>query len=184
YNTVEEKWQALLDALFTALGVPAVYILLDGLDGVWETSTDPRTAVQILTPLLSALPSWSARRVYLKAFLPLEIHSILKQTHTDLLRKTHTTSLEWNPALLAEIVRRRVYVASKGAFGSLGPLATPDLHDLETLLAREVPQLPREMLVLTRRVLHETARRGPEARITAADIREAVAWYQATSGGL
>ncbi len=175
---VLERWDGLIEVLHEVLSLPATYILLDGLDAVWETSSDPQMAVEYLSPLLPLARSWAARRIYLKAFLPAETRPILEKRAPSAFQSIQSVLLEWNPALLAEVVRRRVYVASNGAYGSLEPLATPNLRDIETILARQISPLPREMLVLTHDVLATCAQRGPEARITSEDVKTALHKYE------
>jgi hypothetical protein len=73
-----------------------------------------------------------------------------------------------------------VYVAAEGAFGSLDAIASPGLRDVETILAKAVLPLPREVLVLTRRVLEEHVRReGSQGRIQEEDVDVAIQWYSA-----
>ena len=172
-----EQWHNLIDVLCNVLRLPSVYLLLDGLDAVPETSLDPETGAQYLRPLLKMLPEWNQARFFLKAFLPLEVFTALKQQDNFLLNGAPQITLKWPPTLLAEMIRRRVYVASSGAYGSLGPLFSPDVRDVETLLARTVPPLPREMLMLTRQVLFEHVQRDHTESIQAAEIDQAVQHY-------
>jgi predicted dinucleotide-utilizing enzyme len=87
-------------------------------------------------------------------------------------------TIRWDPAQLAEVIRRRVYVASEGAFGSLDAIASPALRDVETILAGAALPLPREILVLTRRVLREhVEREGSDGKIQEEDVRIAIEWY-------
>ncbi|MBU1662352.1 MAG: hypothetical protein KKD28_12870, partial [Chloroflexi bacterium] len=175
----EARWEGLLDVLLDVLHLPAVYILLDGLDGVGETADDPAAAVYCLSSLMPFIPEWTKRRVYFKAFIPIETRPILEREYPIIIEASQIVALEWTPALLAEVVRRRVYVASEGAYGSLGPLASPDIRDIETVLAKASLPLPREILVLTRRVLFERARRtGISPKLQSEDVEFAIQWYQ------
>jgi predicted dinucleotide-utilizing enzyme len=86
--------------------------------------------------------------------------------------------MHWTPVLLAEVVRRRVYIASEGAFGSLDAITSPALRDVETMLARKVAPLPREIQVLARCVLVEHVQRsGNTGKIQEGDVEAAIKWY-------
>ena len=114
----------------------------------------------------------------MKGFLPLEARVPLADQFTSVFTDAHTATIHWTPELLAEVVRRRVYVASEGSFGSLDAVASPALRDVETTLAQASLPLPREMLVLTRRVLEEHVwREGNSGKIQEEDIDAAIRWY-------
>lgn len=172
-----EQWHNLVDVLCNVLRLPSIYLLLDGLDAAPETSLDPEAGAHYLTPLLDMLSEWNQARFYLKAFLPREVFAALKRQDSFLLSGTQQITLKWPPTLLAEMVRRRVYVASSGIYGSLGPLFSPDVRDVETLLARTVPPLPREMLVLTRQVLFEHVQSDHTGSIQAIEVDRAIQRY-------
>lgn len=179
----EERWTQ-LKKLLQNMGFPSIYILLDGLDGAPETVADPSSIVLFLEPLLRRAKMWAEERVFLKGFLPLEVRPLLEDRFQDIdniFDPTRVSAIHWTPDLLAEVVRRRVYVATEGAFGSLDALASPALRDIETLLAKTVYPLPREMLVITRRVIEEHLRRGGNGLLTAADVQAAIQWYRMTS---
>jgi hypothetical protein len=77
-----------------------------------------------------------------------------------------------------------VYAATDGEFASLGAVsAIPSVQDLELELARAVYPLPREILVLVKRILFEYEERwarSPQAekRIQTEDIDQALSWYR------
>lgn len=177
-QSIEDKWNALIEILLKILQVPEVYILLDGIDSIQETASDPIAAAACLSPLLDELPIWAERHIYLKAFLPEELYETVLSWQS-LPKQAHSIKIHWTPDLLAEVVRRRIYVASQGVYNSLSPLAAPDLRDIEILLAREVIPLPREMLVITQRVLTEWTKRQSESpRIELVDVEHAIGWYK------
>jgi hypothetical protein len=67
-------------------------------------------------------------------------------------------ALTWDDNLLAEVVRRRVFVASRGAFDSLDAVSAPDLRNVELALARQLGEkekLPRQIIMKCRRLLHK-----------------------------
>jgi len=177
-----ERWAHLL-AVLKMLGFPSIYILADGFDGAPETIDNPMMIVDCLRPLLYRAEKWAQERVFLKAFLPTETLPLLAEEF-PLLLSDHVSVIHWTPDLLAEIIRRRVYVASGGNFGSLDAVASPALRDVEIVLARSVMPLPREMLVLTRRVIEEHVRReGTEGLLTGEDVEAAISQYTQEKGG-
>lgn len=175
-----ELWNQFADVILRILGFRSIYILIDGLDGIQETARNPHVAAECLSTLLPLTEAWT--RIFIKGYLPQETQPSLAARFASLVHTAQTATIEWTPALLAEVVRHRVYVASEGAFGSLDAVASPAVRDLETVLAKSVRPLPREMLVLTQRVLEEhVARAGAQGVIQPADIDAAIAWYQSQS---
>lgn len=179
WPTPLERWNQFVDVILTTLGFRSIYILIDGLDGIQETAQNPQIAVECLSTLLPLTEAWTRQRIFIKGYLPQETQPGLSARFTSLLQAAQTATIEWTPALLADVVRRRVYVASEGTFGSLDAVASPAVRDLETMLAKVVRPLPREILVLTQRVLDEhIARGGAQGVIQPADVDAAIAWYQ------
>jgi len=177
--TSQTRWQTLIHALLGIIGFPSVYLLLDGLDAIGETAEDPEMAIRALSPLLSLAPEWAEQRLFFKAFIPVETLRIIQQDYSSFFSRSQSLTLDWTPALLAEIVRRRVYVASQGNFGSLGMVASPLLRDIEVQMAKEVYPLPREMLVLTQRVIEECAgHMDTNLFIQKEDVDSAFQWYR------
>ena len=177
-----ERWSLLKELLLEIIGFPALYILLDGLDGAPETISNPVAVADCLAPLLRLTEGWAKEKVFLKAFLPGEMQISLVERFPDLFGPAYISTIHWTPDLLAEVIRRRVYVATEGAFGSLDALSSPALRDVETLLAKTViPPTPREMLVLTRRMLEEHVRiSGSNGLIGEEDVENAIRWYLST----
>lgn len=174
-----ERWNQFTAVILRELGFRSIYILIDGLDGIQETARNPKVAADCLSTLLPLTEEWTSQRVFVKGYLPQEIQSSLARRFARLLDNAQIATIEWTPALLADVIRRRVYVASEGAFGSLDAVASPAVRDLETMLAKVARPLPREMLVLTQRVLEEhVARAGVQGVIQPEDIDAAIAWYQ------
>ncbi len=174
------RWNSLCGLLLDTLGFRSVYVLLDGLDAAPETIADAQAMADCLGSLMELVGDWAGQRVFVKGFLPIEAQSPLEERFAPVFANTHTATICWTPALLAEVIRRRVYVASEGAFGSLDAIASPGLRDVETILAKAVLPLPREVLVLTRRVLEEhVGRQGSQGRIQEEDVDAAIQWYSA-----
>lgn len=172
------QWESLCRVLLETLQFRSIYILADGFDAAPATMADPQAVADCLMPLVPLIEDWAAREIYFKGFLPAEACPFLVHRFPIILQ-SHAV-IRWTPPLLAEIIRRRVYVASEGAFDSLDAVSSPALRDVEALLAQAVLPLPREILVLTRRVLEEHVRRnGNSGIIQEEDIRAAILWYNA-----
>ncbi|MEM3646840.1 MAG: hypothetical protein QW334_01660, partial [Thermofilum sp.] len=176
----EERWAQFKKLLRSLLTFPSIYVLVDGLDGAPETIADPSAIARFLEPLFRWSEEWAEERVFLKAFLPAEARPLLEGRFPNVFASAHT--IHWTPDLLAEVIRRRVYVATEGSFGSLDALASPALRDIETLLAKTVIPIPREMLVLTRRVLEEHVQlAGYNSLIGEEEVEKAIQWYLSNS---
>jgi hypothetical protein len=162
----------------------SVYVLLDGVDGFPELALSPGFAAHSLVQLFAKAPEWTASRIFLKGFLPLEIRPHLQKHLEKQWAALDQVKLKWDTAMLADMLRRRVYAATEGAFASLGAVsALPSGQDLELELARAVNPLPREALTLVRQVLFEYETRWSrtstaDQRIQIEDIDNAIAWYR------
>jgi hypothetical protein len=118
-----------------------------------------------------------------KGFLPSETEQAFVASAPGIASVVRRARLDWTAPMLAELIRRRVYVASGGEFGSLDAVCGPELRDVETALIKALParaRLPREALVLVRRVMHEYAQRPKAAagRLASDDIDAAIRWYK------
>jgi len=174
-----DRLNIFLDILINELNLSSIYLLLDGVDGFFETATDPAAAIALIDPLLAEVEAWSQRRLFLKAFLPAEIAPALEISRPAPLRACRIVNIKWSTPALAHVIRQRVFVATEGAFGSLDALSTPDLTDIETQLARAVVPLPREALELTGRLLWEHIQRDFGAsQLDIVDLENAVQWYK------
>ncbi len=135
--------------------IDAFHILIDGLDGFPET-TQPESLIRWLTPLLELAGAWKKKKVYIKFFLPVSMAEFPKiARHRDI----RVATLNWDDGLLAEVIRRRLYVATQGAFDSLDAISAPDLRNVELHLARQLnaeQKLPRQIILKTRRLLERT----------------------------
>lgn len=183
-GSIQQVFERMVHWITKDLGFRAVYLLIDGVDGFPELASSPGFAAESLVQLFAKAPEWSTARVFLKGFLPIEIRSYLQERLKQQWSAYSQVELKWDSALLAEMLRRRVYAATEGAFASLGAVsALPAGQDLELELARAVNPLPREALILVRQVLFEYETRwgrNPTAaqQIQIKDIENAIAWYR------
>lgn len=177
-----DQWKIFTDVIVNIFQIPAIYILLDGLDSTNSTAENPDAAINVIEPILHESLQWASQRIFFKAFIPIETRPKLEKRHANLIKESQTVDLIWTPDLLAEVVRRRVYVASRGEFGSLSAIASPPLFDFELKLAKQVFPLPREILALTHRIINDSASRGKSISIiTEADFYTALEWYKSSN---
>jgi hypothetical protein len=181
--SIQKVFERLMNWITRDLGFRAVYLLLDGVDGFPELAQSPGFAAQSLVNLFANAPDWASSRIFVKGFLPREIRAHLQARLEKQWSVFGQVELKWDEAMLAEMIRRRVYAATNGEFASLSAVsALPSVQDLELELARAVYPLPRETLVLVKRILleyEERWREKPETekRILAEDIEKAKVWY-------
>jgi hypothetical protein len=178
----EEQFEQLVVLLQGRLGFRSVYIMVDALDAFPETLRSPEKAVAWLEWLLEQAAPWAAQRLFVKGFLPSETETAFSSLVT-LSPTIRRAKLDWTAPMLADMIRRRVYVASGGEFGSLDAVCGPDVRDVETVLIKALParaRLPREALMLVQRVLIEYSRRPDRiaGRLALEDLDTAIRWYR------
>jgi hypothetical protein len=172
------RWNTLCHLLLDILNLSSIYGMIDGLDAAPETVADTEAVVDCLASLMPLVGNWAEQSVFVKGFLPIGAQVLLAERFATVVTRPRTSVIHWPPALLAEVARRRVYVASEGAFGSLDAISSPALRDVETMLAKAILPLPREMLVLTRRVFKEHIwHEGSSGKIQEKDVDAALRWY-------
>ncbi len=182
--SIQKVFEKLTAWITEDLGFRAVYLLLDGVDGFPELAKSPGFAAQSLVNLFASAPDWTSSRIFVKGFLPLEMRGHLFARLENQWPAFAQVELQWTEAMLADMIRRRVYAATDGEFASLGAVsALPTVQDLELELARAVNPLPREALKLVGQVLFEYETRwkeNPKAekRIQVEDIERATDWYR------
>ncbi|HPP61896.1 MAG: hypothetical protein HND45_13550 [Chloroflexi bacterium] len=182
--SIQKIFERMVHWITGDLGFRAVYLLLDGVDGFPELASSPGFAAQSLAQLFAKAPKWTASHIFVKGFLPQEIRAHLREQLEDRWTAFDQIDLKWDAAILADMLRRRTYVATEGEFASLSAVsALPSNQDLELELARVVNPLPREALTLVRQVLFEYETRwgrNPTAakQIRIEDMEKALAWYR------
>lgn len=137
-------------------GVKSFHLLIDGLDGFME-SQSPQALLTWIEPLLKTLEIWERKNIYFKFFLPIDISDAPTLTGLRILR---AASLNWDDHLLAEVIRRRVFVATAGAFDSLDAVSAPDVRNVELTLARQLKgneKLPRHIILKCQNLLRKVA---------------------------
>lgn len=169
-----------LEFICGPLSFEAVFLLLDGVDALPNTIAHPEWTLDLLAPLWELASAWSRQALYLKAFLPIEFES--EAALRDLTpRPSAVIMMNWTAKKLAEMLELRLEAVSRIEDVSLAHLSERGLKGVEASLVEAVmarSPLPRELLVLTERLLEEHVNRdGPTGRITAQDLDDALGWY-------
>ena len=176
---LNERFQHLLKVLLSILKREAIYLLIDGVDAYPETIKSPLTALTWLRPLVDQFSTWEVQKLYPKLFLPQELERNLKKSFARLTSQVKCAKIEWTSERLVELLRFRIQAASGGAFNSLDAISHPSLSQVERTLVAQVPPIPRELLVLTGRLLSEHVRRtGPIGLLEPEDLEAAIAFYK------
>lgn len=178
-SLVVSDWIELID-LTKAIGFRSIFLLVDGVDALPETIHDAKATATQVDWLLAQAPLWQKTGVILKCFLPSETESPLRDTLVN--HGISYSRLEWTPDLLADVIRRRIYAATNGEYGSLDAICAASLRDVDTRLAKQVIPLPREIVVLTRYVLQALFERtgGNPDHIEPEDIEDGLLKYRQT----
>ncbi len=171
-----KRFEELTQLLLESLDYEAIYLLVDGVDAYPETMAQPSEGISILNWLLSNVPKWAARQIFVKFFLPNELKNEIRKQLTSHVK---IGIIEWSRDSLSEIIRRRLSVASDGLFDSLDAISDPGLRSAEETLAyASRPRVPREVLMLTEQLLVEHVQRcGARDKLEFQDLELALAWY-------
>ena len=175
-----ERFKELIYFLRKTLHFEAIYLLVDGVDAYPETAADSNTAVSLLRWILDRTPEWMTKQVFVKFFLPIDLESVVSKLQPRLLTEIAKGSIIlWSEDDLVQVIRTRLSFASGGMFDSLDMMSDPGLRSAEKELARWVhPAVPREVLVLTERLLIEHVQRsGKRGKLEPEDLDAAHNWY-------
>jgi hypothetical protein len=178
------RFNGLLDLVKSTLGYEAVYILLDGVDAYVETAVlAEKNLGRLLVPLLHQTAAWSENKIYIKYFLPEEFLPELQ--FSELLTMSEMIDMKWiwvkwTPDLLDEMIMQRLKTASNSLIYNLSSICTSELRDIQKQIIEIANYLPREVLILTERLLLEHVQRVKQPDvIELIDFETAVTWYRA-----
>lgn len=174
-DSFELLWQIVREAL----GFRSLVIQMDNLDSVAETIGDPAAmAARMAWPLQQA-PGWAERGIILKAFLPSELEASLDRQYPELRDGVRRARIAWTDELLSAVIRLRLERATGGRFSSLDAVSSLGLSGVEARIVATALPLPREVILLTGRVLAAYAARVGDAagQIQPGDLQAAEEWY-------
>jgi len=134
------------------LEIHSFQILIDGLDGFRET-TAPANLLHWLEPLIQLAVDGYNKGIYYKFFLPFQLEKFSA-------REIKTVSLKWDNGLLADVIRKRLYVASGGAFDTLDAFSLPGIRNADLRLAQRLEESrkrPREIIKSAQKLLEHAS---------------------------
>jgi hypothetical protein len=153
-STAGERWQNIVDIILHDLKFRALYILIDKIDAIGRTANNPEQAIDSIAYLLERIEDWEQQDIYLKGFFPLDSRTALLSHYPKATQHDRIVTITWSPEKLATLVKKRLYIASSGSFDSFDAKAAPSIEqNIELTLAREIQQLPREMIALCNQIL-------------------------------
>ncbi len=179
-SSLIEKWELLVNVLIRVLKFQNIYLFIDGIDASPTTSTNEETGIKYIAPLLEKIDIFRAAGIHLKFFIPSEICNVLENQYKNLIDETHITKINWDQSNLADLIRRRVFAASEGAFGSLQPFCSPAISEIEMQISKNILPLPREMILFTRQLLINHVN-GKSELLQSATLNNTIKWYQKLS---
>lgn len=163
----QEIFSQFTNILLKDLGFRSIFLLVDGADAYPDNDSQGENAGRLVMPILQNVPWFLRHQVFVKAFLPDYARLFLYSRVANIFKVAQQVELEWTHDLLAEMVRKRVWVATNGIINSLDAFSESGLNDVETRLARAItPPLPREMLRATCNLMERTAFSDPSGLIT------------------
>lgn len=173
----ERIWDDFLQVLFNTLGYESAFLLVDGADAYTQA---PSAILRIIEPLLAQMHALAKQKIFPKFFLPDDVAPLIPETL--LTEPIKVVTINWKRDSLAAIIRERLYVASEGMYSGLEAISTRDVPRPaeERLADTAYPAVPREVILLTRRVFTEHVLRvGPYGLLEARDFENALRWYRA-----
>ncbi|MBU0495982.1 MAG: winged helix-turn-helix domain-containing protein [Chloroflexi bacterium] len=160
-----------------ALGIPALYVLIDGLDELAETADDPQEAIPLLLrPLIADLVLLEQAGIAFKFFLPADVAPVLLgDEFAARLDRLPPCYLEWSEVHLRHMLAERLAVFSGGHIRSLDALADPSISgQVDARLIQRAHGSPRALMVLGQQLLTACATRQPTSddAVTAIEIED------------
>lgn len=150
--------------LLHQIGIPATYVLVDGVDEYMETAADPEKAYQLIRPLLGTLQLMDKTpHLALKFFLPDSIEPLIQADPAVRLDRGFTfQTIHWADNDLIEILRRRIDAVKREEYKDVDrsvtgfeALCVPELRgQIEREMARESEGNPRHLIVLAGLMVH------------------------------
>jgi hypothetical protein len=155
-----ERALRLLAEILGELGYGACYVLIDGVDELFQTTANWEAGADLLAPLLGNLRLLEIPRLVFKCFVPSEIVAVLRQR--EILRQDRIAcyGLEWDRYLLKTLLQARLEVFSDGLVSSLASLA-PEIRDIDDRLCAAAGS-PRELLNLGDRLFQTCAQEADD----------------------
>jgi hypothetical protein len=153
------EWLRELSALARCADFASVYVLLDGIDEWAETQENPRIAIDLLKPLISAPGILQECGFAFKFFLPQVLEELLYRFHVGRLDRIPVYHLAWSDLQLQAMLSQRL--TSFSLIDDTSPLGyvnsftdlSDGAFDADELLVQAARSSPRRLLYLARQVL-------------------------------
>ena len=130
-------------------GLRAVYFLVDGLDELRLTATDPAAAADLVIPLLAELSLMELEHTAFKFFLPAETTAALRVRRDSRLDRFPIYHLTWRDADLGQMLQLRLMAFNESGVDSLGAISEPDIsRRIDADLVEMAYGSPRRLLML------------------------------------
>jgi len=130
-------------------GLQGVYFLVDGLDEVRPTVSDPTAVADLVAPLLAELPLLELPHAAFKFFLPAKAMAALRVRREVRLDRFPPHRLTWRDADLAQMLRLRLMAFNERGIDSLGAISD---EDIAGRIDRDIVEMaygsPRRLLIL------------------------------------
>jgi hypothetical protein len=181
YTPIKQSFDDFISMVINDIGYHSIFILMDGLDGFAEFAESPSFTAKSIVELLNESLLWSEKHIFIKLFLNSDASNCLESELGTKWYCFQKSTLHWDLYALAEMIRKRIYVATNGQYASLHSMSDylPFYQDIELFLAKIVFPLPREMLWLVRKIMSEyDSRNDRSSLINSDDIENAIRWYR------
>jgi len=133
--------------MICAIGLKALYILVDRVDELPDTTCNLERASALVEPLVTHLPLMETPSAAFKFFLPTELSEyLLPKVRTDRLL---VSQIEWNELRLQQLLEERLIVYSDGRIRSLAQISTAALSEMVDIKLIKIAEgSPRRLLVM------------------------------------
>ncbi len=130
-------------------GLQALYFLIDGLDELRMTASDPAAVAGLVAPLLAELPLMELPHTAFKFFLPAEATTALHMRRDSRLDRFPIYHLTWRDTDLEQMLQLRLRAFNERGIGDLGAISE---EDIASRVDRDLVEMaygsPRRLLML------------------------------------
>ncbi|NJO07270.1 MAG: hypothetical protein HC876_18130 [Chloroflexaceae bacterium] len=149
----------ILALLVQQSGFVSVYVLIDGIDELPQTSNNPALALELIRPLLESPGTFEGTGVGLKFFVPDTLETLMRQQNIGRLDRFRTYHLKWKDddlrtmwGLRLSSYSRVSETESKGVVNSFYVLCEGE-DDVDSLLIETAQGSPRRLIAIGRDIV-------------------------------
>lgn len=145
---LRRRLELLID-LIRSLGYGRCYVLIDGIDELFETATNWAAGANLIEGLMANLALGEVPNLALKLFIPSEIVAELRRRRRLRVDRLSVFQLEWNRELLLELLSRRLEAFNNRSIRSLAQMTEPGLAaEIDEQLVYAADRSPRALINL------------------------------------